>query len=1634
MKKRRIRKSTKRIISLVLLITILLSIIPLTALAEWADMPKKSKDSIALKASTKEDEVITVKNGGSTIEENDLSLTFTKQKIERDYDQKYVFTVKNTSDKMRRLYFELDNSYDDLSMEIVGPGSKDNLLLLNTNEQTSVEIVVFAQNAELPTHTIPVSAYELVGSDSTLVAKGNALIVCSIPDLNLDWKEVSTNSSTLGKTIKITNKGNTLTDVTVFARGDLANYVSFNPGVSNYQMAEDESLVFTVAPDLAKMKDDNISTITGEIIAKTGFNSSVYPCTFDTKGEPISTISMIELANKQNGNPLTKFEPIEDTISVEAFDGEKYTNKGFSNESEILDNEGYFSAKVKSDVDLGLERPITFSETITSKRADETSEIPTEPTITLLDNGNIQITSIIRMSGEEYKYFVSDSIQETPKRKGLFIAKAEDSYEYEAFKKDVDVYLHYELPFDELKELVEPLGYYFDAKIGIDAGVEDGFGGFGFCLVAISDGVESFNNGADAIDVCNDPSIDENTKCAYVGLTVAQEIIRWGANFYGIASDPVSAIVVNFIGNLFIKGLDLIKKDLIHGTNYTSALMQAINGKQCMNRGKTDISFYAPKMTDNTSNKMYVSSNMYRPNDTYVNQEEVNYNYSLNGKSAGKSHNAGLTDYNISEIPTEHLIYGGTNTLSSDYDVMPGHYWLNADTTVTLLPKEDVKLGYIGDYKDLPDVRCLPDFIVNTENIYADDAIIGEPTNIYIKVYNIGGHSGWFSLKASIDGKEIKIANNQYIDAFSNKVINIPITLNKANSDLSINVINETVYLNERSNENNNVTKIISARERQIPVVGEFVSSNNYTGIDNLYRLSISKIRDINSVNFELDGLSISDDYVTTSVWEDMMKCCVSLPEDIEAGNHTLMAKVNYQTAEGNNTIDKSITFGINSSTLTFNQDTDYTSPTYYYISQEDSGVYRDVNRNSDGSYSLQADAFMANNLNDVTIVVVHDKGIAYAPVKGWDGTIIKNNPAKVKVQTPNGYNLNSVTVTYLNDMYLGQSLNGGTTEYELSPGVYDFTIELESDESGLYYYINKEVTIPDGSTTIDLSEAIKDIKVSIKNAKADNYDVVLLTKQNDVNYWNTYYLDSLYKAESETLMIGLDESEKAAIEKADQYQLLIYSNSEVYTLGSDEIKKQPVQLNSTDLNKVTFKHGNDLSINNAKVSVNDYSCNLNSDTVYLSDGAYQFVFDCRTENQGVTVKKDVSINKDTEIPVSIDYSAMNKLNVKYDKKYTGMSSMTVDGSSYSDLKNGSPVYYNESGIVKGSAKLEQDKTYFEISQYFDSEKKEQDWNIDSEFEGSMYLSNTTVDSGESFVVYLNYLEDKYDNSLEYVMADKDSPLMGYAVFTDTKTKKKEYVKISATDMRTTIIAPEAEGEYTLEVNLFTNSTYDDSEEPKPDDPTPSDPDDPTPSDPDKPTPVTPDSKFTGLANEADKNGVWWYYTNGKIDKNHTGVDQNRNGWWRVENGKVNFKAQGIYQNKYGWWKTTDGEVTFKENSIYQNEHGWWKCKDSKVDFTAQSIYQNKYGWWKTTDGEVTFKENGVYQNENGWWKCNDSKVNFKFTGIARNKYGVWFIRNGKVDFNKTGKVKIRKRTGTTKNGKPKYTYKYYTVKNGKVA
>ena len=76
-----------------------------------------------------------------------LKIVSDKFSIERDYEQKCIIRVQNTSDHTQQIYLEAENPYKDLSMEIIRTGSKSSPVILGADESVEIELSVFAQNA-----------------------------------------------------------------------------------------------------------------------------------------------------------------------------------------------------------------------------------------------------------------------------------------------------------------------------------------------------------------------------------------------------------------------------------------------------------------------------------------------------------------------------------------------------------------------------------------------------------------------------------------------------------------------------------------------------------------------------------------------------------------------------------------------------------------------------------------------------------------------------------------------------------------------------------------------------------------------------------------------------------------------------------------------------------------------------------------------------------------------------------------------------------------------------------------------------------------------------------------------------------------------------------------------------------------------------------------------------------------------------------------------------------------------------------------------------------------------------------------------------------------------------------------------
>ena len=128
---------------------------------------------------------------------------------------------------------------------------------------------------------------------------------------------------------------------------------------------------------------------------------------------------------------------------------------------------------------------------------------------------------------------------------------------------------------------------------------------------------------------------------------------------------------------------------------------------------------------------------------------------------------------------------------------------------------------------------------------------------------------------------------------------------------------------------------------------------------------------------------------------------------------------------------------------------------------------------------------------------------------------------------------------------------------------------------------------------------------------------------------------------------------------------------------------------------------------------------------------------------------------------------------------------------------------------------------------------------------------------------------------------------------------------------------------------------------------------------------VDPDGTRRSWKNGAP-NGRW--EAHGKLSRYldysvKNGLVQHKDGtWWFYRNGKIDKTCNSIVQNKYGWWKVTNGQVDFSFNGLAQNENGWFFLQGGKVDFGFNGLCPNKQGIWVLQKGKVNFDYNGSYR------------------------------------------------------------------------
>jgi hypothetical protein len=177
--------------------------------------------------------------------------------IERDYDQRFPITVRNHADQAQWVKLEAGSpATDELLVGFVEEGAAERPFELGPGEERAFILSLNAQDAVTERFRFPIR----IQSDSGYSDEAEVAVAVRLPKVELEWEDLGPTERGLGKRLRLWNRGDSLTDLTVTAgHPDL----SVSPSIVHGLFPAGQKLELTIHPRL----HDGFQSVTGPILA-----------------------------------------------------------------------------------------------------------------------------------------------------------------------------------------------------------------------------------------------------------------------------------------------------------------------------------------------------------------------------------------------------------------------------------------------------------------------------------------------------------------------------------------------------------------------------------------------------------------------------------------------------------------------------------------------------------------------------------------------------------------------------------------------------------------------------------------------------------------------------------------------------------------------------------------------------------------------------------------------------------------------------------------------------------------------------------------------------------------------------------------------------------------------------------------------------------------------------------------------------------------------------------------------------------------------------------------------------------------------------------------------------------------------
>lgn len=838
---------------------------------------------------------------------------------------------------------------------------------------------------------------------------------------------------------------------------------------------------------------------------------------------------------------------------------------------------------------------------------------------------------------------------------------------------------------------------------------------------------------------------------------------------------------------------------------------------QCTNAGKVSLDAYAPPVgrdtlitSDNTSAekvRLFVTSRMYggdgvnrwygSSDPDYVDIADTTYDYYLNGIKVAQSHNSGVTDLSIVELPTNHLRFGATNRIVRDYDTNPGHYFVTADTTVIFLFPSDTPISYIGSPDTLPDYRPLPDFAVYSENIFnkTTDIVKGEETEIRVKIYNKGAMEGTFDIEITDGDKVLYQEENHALDCFSGDEIAFTWTPTQNSHTIAVKLTNTTEGIPERDDNNNTASRTFSIRRREIPYIDSITPDYVVEGESIVYA-TVSKYADVTKAEFYVDDTLYTGE-VNSSVYGQAKRYWIN-DSALREGEHTVRVVVYYIN---DNDAEESVELSKDVSVLptdwdryVFTIDDSLSNTSFYILDETQQNIRRVYNVTRSGNQCVYRMTKAEYDAPDkYSLIVVSDDALLSKRLSD-DNALMKSDGNTVTFKANDETQISSVTMRSLDGK------NIGTTFYNksvltLTPGVYVFDVYL--------YYMNESRTVrvtADVSAenqTIDLSGYFTQYTFSFKDAVEGTPSVMIFLP----NEGKT--ITPRTRQTGGKLTAALSVSDESLLNAAKKAVIRVCTKDVVFTADAKTAANKETLIDKSKLQKYDFSAG-EFTVTSVEISCADFAVTLYTPTVYVTPGEYEITAYCKdlgADSLTAQAYDGVRYAPQTEEEAYVIAFKVSDAFDRYASVYAAASGGDVISNDH--YFSGDRIAAKKD-IYNTNISLFRNTAIYSVEMTADATKS-RGFAVGNTFTGSIANSFGTNEAYSKVRLYLTDLKDEYQNRLTaFSSKNETDDLTGRVVFTNTDDASDTHaVTVRCSSLSSIdVTLPDLDGTYTVSLEL----------------------------------------------------------------------------------------------------------------------------------------------------------------------------------------------------------------------------------------